>query len=1439
MRGDITRSTFRPEKRYSGVRQQQGRVQLDSDWNEELDILGHLDRSTRIDTIGPAAAPKGPDGGFGIGVAPAGADLTVSPGRTYVGGLLAELPATALAVTAPITANQVTLAGVDPDGAELAPPQWLELSAPGVGPILVQIGAVDVAKRLVTFAPALTAAQVTAFNGAGGGQARRIVTYLTQPDLPGPGFATATSPPRLALPDGSYLAYLDVWERLRTALEDSELREVALGGPDTATRVQTVWQVRLLRVADAEADEGCDGAFPELDARTAPRSGRLTARAQPQQDAGDCLMPAAAGFRRLENQLYRVEVHTPGPLGTATFKWSRENGSVVSAWVGQPAANQIQVSSPGPDAALGFAPGQFVELIDDGRELRGQPGVLVELVQVEGDVLTFQGGSASLADFPVNPKVRRWESAGDPVVEVPSTNNGWIALEDGIEVRFAAGDYATGDYWLIPARTATADVDWPRNSLGTPLFQPAAGIHHQVARLALLRSAGGGVTLLADCRHRFPELSTICADDVCYQGACTDAGPTVQHAIDFLCQEKDLRFHNRHLHGTGIVCGLQVHCDFDEGGGGAVEVLPGYAIDCDGNDRDLTVTRVVQLLSLVKTYDAGLPQGQTPILDGNGDGEAALYLVADATDRVDGIGFAVEPMDPTHDSLQSRLDGTIIKDFYEQCVKPLVDFYRKETTPTDPNAPDSPQDHLRTALVDLAAQIANPAGGERIFVSRAEHGLLHRFYTDLRALLQSETFCAMFAKARPYPDYTAVAAASQGMDTVFARGEHVRLRLRPGRHEAFSVGPGIDPLQASTTLNWYDLDKNRLIAQIDPLAGTSLPKGTTTSGAGAIQDVALSTDGNTIHVIVPTRDGKDTFVRSGTIVGTGITWRSVSVICGVKLMTLEVASADPQFLYATGLGQGIYRIDPNNVAANQAPLAAFKAVGHLAIQGPTAVATASSGGTDQYDQLVRVQIPGGGAAPPIALAMPGSDGFAIYAVPDGAAADLIYVVVGPDTTNNLRHIHAYNLQTGAALDVDLQVTNTTLALAVFPSPSANIPATLLVSLADDYSLRVVDLATNQWAVDNVEPLQVAPMSIAVDRTRQFAYVLNYGSSSVSTIDGSRGRLSAAHDSTADLLPALATYRKQALEAYADLLAGTAQYLKDCLCEHLLVRCPECSPRTQKLYLAGVKIVNSTVYRICNFSLRHYVKSFPTMGYWLSLIPIVPLVGWLFERLCCEILTDRSAAYTAPGYKAPSAPAQTTDRAWASVLIKALGNAQGQDLPSRLAALLSRGSIVPQMVMGALEHPAGLRLPLTTTPATAGGWSIVNQPADTIAANLGNSHVLVRRAPYDPGHSSAIQGLFNAFQDPPAGSEVTLYEQNGVVRYYTIDTAVSPGAVQDQLTNLNTQLQAKQAQVDLLNTQLQTLLQRQEAMHQTQLEQTNLINRLNTIISGGQHPPATG
>jgi hypothetical protein len=103
MAGDFSRSTFTPQKHYSGVLMQQGRVQLDADWNEQLAIQHHRTETEATDVIGTCGVPKTNDG-FKVGMTPHGTDLMIAPGRIYVDGLLCELEATPV----PITFEQVT-----------------------------------------------------------------------------------------------------------------------------------------------------------------------------------------------------------------------------------------------------------------------------------------------------------------------------------------------------------------------------------------------------------------------------------------------------------------------------------------------------------------------------------------------------------------------------------------------------------------------------------------------------------------------------------------------------------------------------------------------------------------------------------------------------------------------------------------------------------------------------------------------------------------------------------------------------------------------------------------------------------------------------------------------------------------------------------------------------------------------------------------------------------------------------------------------------------------------------------------------------------------------------------------------------------------------------------------------------------------------------------
>jgi hypothetical protein len=96
---DISRFLFQPGKRYSGVRMQQGRVILDSDWNESERIDDEDMRRTLVEVI---CAKDTSNRGFLVGqpshvdITPAGEnpvptfDFTFQNGSFYLGGLRFE-----------------------------------------------------------------------------------------------------------------------------------------------------------------------------------------------------------------------------------------------------------------------------------------------------------------------------------------------------------------------------------------------------------------------------------------------------------------------------------------------------------------------------------------------------------------------------------------------------------------------------------------------------------------------------------------------------------------------------------------------------------------------------------------------------------------------------------------------------------------------------------------------------------------------------------------------------------------------------------------------------------------------------------------------------------------------------------------------------------------------------------------------------------------------------------------------------------------------------------------------------------------------------------------------------------------------------------------------------------------------------------------------------
>ena len=126
-----------------------------------------------------------------------------------------------------------------------------------------------------------------------------------------------------------------------------------------------------------------DGDLPGWVDIIAPSTGVLTTGTFEVAPVDDpCELPPTGGYRGLENQLYRVEIHDAGqPGGTATFKWSRENASVGSRVASMISGGELELATLGRDDVLSFKTGDWVEIIDDVREFAQAPG---EMRKVDG-----------------------------------------------------------------------------------------------------------------------------------------------------------------------------------------------------------------------------------------------------------------------------------------------------------------------------------------------------------------------------------------------------------------------------------------------------------------------------------------------------------------------------------------------------------------------------------------------------------------------------------------------------------------------------------------------------------------------------------------------------------------------------------------------------------------------------------------------------------------------------------------------------------------------------------------------------------------------------------------------------------------------------------------------------------------------------------------------
>ena len=482
MKGDFSRFTFDPLNHYRSVYMQQGRVQLDADWNEQVDILHHYLESYLRDLLGPGAGQR-ETSGFAI---------------TMVEHSEFEEQSTQHLPHITVEENGASTNAEDAEPGKQVRGQHKDSVA---FDLRVGYGRYYVDGVLY--------------------ENEQDVFFTAQPDYPGAAFPTVSEEHEHAV------VYLDAWQHHITAFEEPALLETALENLDTTTRVQNLWQVKILPVrhhpalADHERVSYREIALlPEWDELLNRQGSRglLSVRHRPDSVA-------------LDNQLYRVEIHDARDE-SATFKWSRENGSIVfdvqriesirpPEKEDGPAQLTLTLGQQGRDITLLHA-GDWVEIVDNALLLSGRtlplyqvilaPDAASRQVIVQGPPFAYL---EALVQQPANHLLlRRWDHGSGSRARGLTTvrENEWLSLEHGIQVHFTgAGNFQIGDYWLIPARALTDSIEWPLDEDNEPLALSPRGIYHHYCPLALLHRHEERWRVTKDLRRFFDPLPALTA----------------------------------------------------------------------------------------------------------------------------------------------------------------------------------------------------------------------------------------------------------------------------------------------------------------------------------------------------------------------------------------------------------------------------------------------------------------------------------------------------------------------------------------------------------------------------------------------------------------------------------------------------------------------------------------------------------------------------------------------------------------------------------------------------------------------------------------------------------------------------------------------------------------------------------------------------------------
>jgi len=323
---------------------------------------------------------------------------------------------------------------------------------------------------------------------------------------------------------GNLLVALLLTEQSVCAVEDQALREVALGGPDSAARMRLMQHFLRLSVSGDTCADGAaaigkllaaDGVTVDATLQLQSAATLLAGFVPGPPNTDPCQPVAAGGYLGADNQLVRVTViDYDATKHTGTLLWGWNNASILCrAGMTDP----LTLTLTGTPVDEEHAPqlGQAVEILRSqadltaGNFIAAPEGFVTTLAQA----YSFDTGAIALNDaLPAeyqtdkNPLfVRLWQAT------VPFNAGQVTALDStsGITVTISLPvlptTIALRPFWRFAVRPSTPVTIYPQPYSETP--QLPDGPRQWLADLAVVQAQASGSKLLADCRVPFLPLT--------------------------------------------------------------------------------------------------------------------------------------------------------------------------------------------------------------------------------------------------------------------------------------------------------------------------------------------------------------------------------------------------------------------------------------------------------------------------------------------------------------------------------------------------------------------------------------------------------------------------------------------------------------------------------------------------------------------------------------------------------------------------------------------------------------------------------------------------------------------------------------------------------------------------------------------------------------------